>query len=73
MSDLNNKIAEVFAGKVVRKDLVRKVKVGAILVVVGHLLFGKKGNKNKIKNSIDKAISIACKSLAKIQIQKEMT
>ena len=43
----------------------RKVKVGAILVAVGHLLLGKKGNKDELKNSIDKAISIACESLVK--------
>jgi predicted ATP-dependent Lon-type protease len=29
MSELDRKAATIFAGKVVRKDLVRKVKVGA--------------------------------------------
>ncbi len=42
MSDLNEKIANTFAGKVVRKDLVRKVKVGAnIPVFVLEYLLGK--------------------------------
>ena len=29
MSDLNKKVNSIFSGKVVRKDLVRKIKVGA--------------------------------------------
>jgi len=42
MEDLNEKIASVFAGKVVRKDLVRKVKVGAnIPVFVLEYLLGR--------------------------------
>ena len=42
MSTLDQKAAEVFAGKVVRKDLVRKVKVGAnVPVYVLEYLIGK--------------------------------
>lgn len=42
MSDLDKKAASVFAGKVVRKDLVRKVKVGAnVPVFVLEYLLGK--------------------------------
>ena len=40
--DLDNKVNRVFAGKVVRKDLVRKVKVGAnVPVFVLEYLLGK--------------------------------
>ena len=40
--DLDHKAASVFAGKVVRKDLVRKVKVGAnVPVFVLEYLLGK--------------------------------
>src|SRR5947207_13777224 len=42
MSDLDQKAASVFAGKVVRKDLVRKIKVGAnVPVFVLEYLLGK--------------------------------
>lgn len=42
MTDLNQKAASVFAGKVVRKDLVRKIKVGAnVPVYVLEYLLGK--------------------------------
>ncbi|MDI3500130.1 MAG: ATP-dependent Lon protease [Synergistaceae bacterium] len=42
MSELDRKVAKVFAGKVVRKDLVRKVKVGAnVPVFVLEYLLGK--------------------------------
>jgi len=42
MDALDNKLTEVFAGKVVRKDLVRKVKVGAnVPVFVLEYLLGK--------------------------------
>jgi ATP-dependent Lon protease len=42
MSDLDQKTNTVFAGKVVRKDLVRKVKVGAnVPVYVLEYLLGK--------------------------------
>jgi ATP-dependent Lon protease len=42
MSELDKKAASVFAGKVVRKDLVRKVKVGAnVPVFVLEYLLGK--------------------------------
>src|ERR687885_644069 len=42
MPELDRKAADVFAGKVVRKDLVRKVKVGAnVPVYVLEYLLGK--------------------------------
>ena len=42
MSQLDQKVASVFAGKVVRKDLVRKIKVGAnVPVYVLEYLLGK--------------------------------
>lgn len=42
MPELDRKVADVFAGKVVRKDLVRKVKVGAnVPVFVLEYLLGK--------------------------------
>lgn len=42
MTDLDTKAAEVFAGMVVRKNLVRKVKVGAnVPVFVLEYLLGK--------------------------------
>lgn len=42
MADLDQKVSSVFAGKVVRKDLVRKVKVGAnIPIFVLEYLLGK--------------------------------
>src|ERR687892_1780733 len=42
MSDLDRKATSVFAGKVVRKDLVRKVKLGAnVPVFVLEYLLGK--------------------------------
>ncbi len=42
MNDMNSKASSVFAGKVVRKDLVRKVKVGAnVPVFVLEYLLGK--------------------------------
>ena len=42
MSDLNKKVNSIFSGKVVRKDLVRKVKVGAnVPVYVLEYLLGK--------------------------------
>jgi len=42
MTDLNSKVLDVFAGKVVRKDLVRRVKVGAnVPVYVLEYLLGK--------------------------------
>src|SRR2546423_595446 len=42
MSELDSKVCEIFAGKVVRKDLVRSVKVGAnVPVYVLEYLLGK--------------------------------
>src|ERR1700747_1462650 len=42
MSDLDRKVSSIFAGRVVRKDLVRKIKVGAnVPVFVLEYLLGK--------------------------------
>lgn len=42
MSELDKKVTEIFAGRVVRKDLVRKVSVGAsVPVFVTEYLLGK--------------------------------
>ena len=42
MADLDRKVLEVFAGRAVRKDLVRRVKVGAnVPVYVLEYLLGK--------------------------------
>lgn len=47
----------------------RKVQVGAILVVAGNLITGKKGAKNQLQKNIDKAITIAAGAL--VDLQKE--
>ena len=47
----------------------RKVQVGAILVVAGNLITEAKGAKNKLQKSIDKAITIATGAL--VDLQKE--
>lgn len=47
----------------------RKVQVGAILVVAGNLITGAKGTKNKLQKSIDEAITIASGAL--IDLQRE--
>ncbi|GAI11746.1 unnamed protein product, partial [marine sediment metagenome] len=50
----------------------RKVQVGAILVVaVGNLITGKKGTKDQLQKSIDKAIAIATGALVDLQQEKE--
>jgi uridine phosphorylase len=45
----------------------RKVQVGAILVVAGNLTSGKKGEKEDLQKSVDKAISIAAGALVELQ------
>ena len=49
----------------------RKVQVGAILVVAGNLITGKKGTKNELQKSIDKAITLAAGALVDLQEEKE--
>ncbi|GAG69165.1 unnamed protein product, partial [marine sediment metagenome] len=49
----------------------RKVQVGAILVVAGNLITGKKGTKDELQKSIDKAITIAAGALVDLQEEKE--
>jgi len=45
----------------------RKVPVGSILVAAGNLITGKKGTKDELQKSIDKAITIAAGALVDIQ------
>ncbi len=49
----------------------RKVQVGAILVVAGNLITGKKGTKEELQKSIDKAIAISAGALVDLQEEKE--
>lgn len=49
----------------------RKVQVGSILVAAGNLITGKKGTKNELQKSIDKAITIAAGALVDLQREKE--
>ncbi len=49
----------------------RKVQVGTILVVAGNLITGKKGTKDELQKSIDKAITIAAGALVDLQEEKE--
>jgi uridine phosphorylase len=49
----------------------RKVQVGAILVVAGNLITSKKGTKDELQKSIDKAITIAAGALVDLQEEKE--
>ena len=49
----------------------RKVHTGSILVAVGNLITGKKGTKNEVHKSIDKAITIAAGALVNLQEEKE--
>lgn len=49
----------------------RKVPVGSILVAAGNLITGKKGTKDRLKKSTDKAISIASGALADLQHREE--
>ena len=50
----------------------KKVRVGAVLVAVGHLITGKKGDKKRIQESIDSAISIAAGALVDLQNKGEV-
>lgn len=45
----------------------RKLQVGSILVAVGNLITGKKGRKDDLQKSIDKAITIAAGALVDLQ------
>jgi len=49
----------------------RKVRVGAILVAVGNLITGKKGVKDELQQSVDKAITIAAGALVDLQKEEE--
>lgn len=49
----------------------RKVQVGAILVVAGNLITDKKGTKDELQKSINKAITIATGALVDLQKEKE--
>ena len=49
----------------------RNVQVGSILVVAGNLITGKKGTKNELQTSVDKAIAIAAGALVDLQKEEE--
>jgi uridine phosphorylase len=49
----------------------RKVQVGTILVTAGNLITGKKGTKDELQKSVDKAITIAAGALVDLQGEKE--
>ena len=49
----------------------RKVQVGSILVAAGNLITGKKGTKDELQKSIDKAITIAAEALVDLQEEEE--
>ncbi len=49
----------------------RKAQVGSILVTAGNLITGKKGTKNEMQKSIDKAITIASGALVDLQEEEE--
>ena len=48
-----------------------KVPVGSILVAAGNLITGKKGTKDELQKSIDKAITIAAGALVDLQEEEE--
>lgn len=71
MSDLNKKANSVFPGKVVRKDLVRKVKVGAnVPVYVLEYLLGKYCATDDI-NAIQAGLKVANNILAENYIRPD--
>ena len=49
----------------------RKVQVGSILVAAGNLITGKKGTKNELQKSVNKAITIAAGALVDLQEEEE--
>jgi uridine phosphorylase len=49
----------------------RKVQVGSILVTAGNLITGKKGTKDELQKSVDKAITIAAGAWVDLQGEKE--
>ncbi|GAG41142.1 unnamed protein product, partial [marine sediment metagenome] len=49
----------------------RNVQVGSILVAAVNLITGKKGTKDELQKSIDKAIAIAAGALVDLQEEKE--
>jgi len=71
MSDLNKKLNTIFAGKVVRKDLVRKVKVGAnVPVYVLEYLLGKYCATDDI-NAIEAGLKVTNNILAENYIRPD--
>jgi uridine phosphorylase len=49
----------------------RKIQVGSILVAAGNLITGKKGRKDELQKSMDKAITIATGALVDLQEEEE--
>jgi len=49
----------------------RKVQVGSILVAAGNLITGKRGTKDELQKSVDKAITIAVGALVYLQEEEE--
>ena len=71
MSDLNKKLNTIFAGKVVRKDLVRKVKVGAnVPVYVLEYLLGKYCATDDV-NAIEAGLKVTNNILAENYIRPD--
>ena len=71
MPELDQKATSVFAGKVVRKDLVRKVKVGAnVPVYVLEYLLGKYCATND-PIAIDAGLRVVNSTLAQVDIRHE--
>jgi ATP-dependent Lon protease len=71
MSNLNKKLNDIFSGKVVRKDLVRKVKVGAnVPVYVLEYLLGKYCATDDV-NAIAAGLKVANNILAENYIRPD--
>jgi ATP-dependent Lon protease len=71
MSDLNKKVNSVFSGKVVRKDLVRRVKVGAnVPVYVLEYLLGKYCATDDI-NAIEAGLKVVNNTLAENYVRPD--
>lgn len=71
MSNLNEKVNSVFSGKVVRKDLVRKVKVGAnVPVYVLEYLLGKYCATDD-NNAINAGLKIVNNTLAENYVRPD--
>lgn len=71
MSDLNKKVNSIFSGKVVRKDLVRKVKVGAnVPVYVLEYLLGKYCATDDV-SAIDAGLKVVNNTLAENYVRPD--